>query len=251
MWAKERHQRILAMLKTNSQASALELSKTLGVSRETIRRDLLDLARDGQINRVHGGAVLNEPHPEAPFEKRKVEHLRAKQEIARKAVGLLSPGASLFIDAGTTTSALGHELAKLSSLMIVTNSLEIAITLNAAACDNEVILLGGKMMSDVPATFGELTLSEIRRFNLDFAFVSPVGIHPELGAFSFDYHESEVASAMFSQSRKTVVLADFSKLGQHSRVRIAQLDDVSHLVSDKKADAAQLNSFRSKGVHVL
>lgn len=190
MWAKERHQRILALLQSNQQVSANALAELLEVSRETIRRDLLELERNAQINRVHGGAVLPDPCGEAPFENRKTAQMRAKQDIARKAATLIPPGASIMVDAGTTTSVFGQALAKLSGIMVVTNSIDIAQTIKDAGADIELILVGGQMLSDVPATFGELTLSEIRRFKVDLAFVAPVALHADDGAFSYDLREA-------------------------------------------------------------
>ena len=88
MWAKERRQRILAMLAANQQVSANDLAGMLGVSRETVRRDLLDLEEIGKVARVHGGAVLPEARTEDPFQQRMATQIRAKSEIAKKAVGL-------------------------------------------------------------------------------------------------------------------------------------------------------------------
>jgi len=168
MWAKERHQRILSMLATNQQVSANDLAGMLSVSRETVRRDLLDLEEAGQVNRVHGGAVLPEPCTEEPFRQRMSARIRAKKDIARKAASLIRPGQTIMVDAGTTTAIFGQELAKLTGVSVITNSLDIATTLQGAGKD--VLLLGGRLATDVPATVGELTLSEIRRFRADLCF---------------------------------------------------------------------------------
>ena len=141
MWAQERHQRILSMLAASRQVSANDLAEMLSVSRETVRRDLLDLEKTGQVNRVHGGAVLPEPRTEEPFRQRMTVQLRAKSEIARKAAGLIQPGQTILVDAGTTTAIFARELAKLSGVSVITNSLDVATTLQGAG--KEVLLLGG------------------------------------------------------------------------------------------------------------
>lgn len=249
MWAQERHQRILSMLAASRQVSANDLSQMLNVSRETVRRDLLDLEKTGQVNRVHGGAVLPEPRTEEPFRQRMTVQLRAKSEIARKAAGLIQPGQTILVDAGTTTAIFARELAKLSGVTVITNSLDVATTLQGAG--KEVLLLGGRMLADVPATVGELTLSEIRRFSVDLCFSAPVAVHPVKGAFFYDLQEAEIAIAMAAQARRSVILADQSKLGETSRVRSWEPAEIGTLVTNKAATAEQITAFDEAGVCVI
>ncbi|ASP20066.1 HTH-type transcriptional repressor GlcR [Antarctobacter heliothermus] len=249
MWAQERHQRILSMLAASRQVSANDLAEMLSVSRETVRRDLLDLEKTGQVNRVHGGAVLPEPRTEEPFRQRMTVQLRAKSEIARKAAGLIQPGQTILVDAGTTTAIFARELAKLSGVSVITNSLDVATTLQGAG--KEVLLLGGRMLADVPATVGELTLSEIRRFSVDLCFSAPVAVHPVKGAFFYDLQEAEIAIAMASQSSRSIILADQSKLGETSRVRSWEPGEIGTLVTNKAATTEQIAAFRKAGVNVM
>lgn len=249
MWAKERHQRILSMLTANRQVSANDLAEMLNVSRETVRRDLLDLEEAGQINRVHGGAVLPEARSEEPFQQRMKAQIRAKSEIARKAAGLIQPGQTILVDAGTTTAIFGRELAKLTGVSVITNSLDIATTLQGAG--REVLLLGGRMAADVPATVGELTLSEIRRFRADICFSAPVAVHSAKGAYFYDLQEAEIAAAMSAQAARAVVLADHSKLGETSRVQSWATEDMGTLVTNRAAPADQVAAFKAKGVDVI
>ncbi|WP_417210076.1 DeoR/GlpR family DNA-binding transcription regulator [Antarctobacter sp.] len=249
MWAQERHQRILSMLAASRQVSANDLAEMLNVSRETVRRDLLDLEKTGQVNRVHGGAVLPEPRTEEPFRQRMTVQLRAKSEIARKAAGLIQPGQTILVDAGTTTAIFARELAKLSGVTVITNSLDVATTLQGAG--KEVLLLGGRMLADVPATVGELTLSEIRRFSVDLCFSAPVAVHPVKGAFFYDLQEAEIAIAMAAQAQRSVILADQSKLGETSRVRSWEPAEIGSLVTNRAATAEQIAAFREAGVSVM
>lgn len=248
MWAKERHQRILSMLAANQQVSANDLAKMLNVSRETVRRDLVDLAETGKVNRVHGGAVLPEPRSEQPFRQRMTAQLRAKSEIARKAAALIQPGQTILVDAGTTTAIFAREIVKLSGVSVITNSLDVATTLQGAG--REVLLLGGSMAADVPATVGELTLSEIRRFRADLCFSAPVAVHPVKGAFFYDLKEAEIAIAMAAQAPRSILLADHSKLGETSRVRSWEPEGIDVLVTDRAAGADLVTAFREAGVEV-
>ncbi|WP_297735655.1 DeoR/GlpR family DNA-binding transcription regulator [uncultured Maricaulis sp.] len=248
MWAKERHQRILSMLAAKQQVSANDLAEMLKVSRETVRRDLVDLEETGQVNRVHGGAILPEPRSEQPFRKRISAQLRAKSEIARKAAGLIQPGQTILVDAGTTTAIFARELAKLSGVSVITNSLDVATTLQGAS--REVLLLGGRMAADVPATVGELTLSEIRRFSADLCFSAPVAVHPTKGAFFYDLQEAEIAIAMAEQAPRSILLADHSKLGETSRVRSWEPGEIDVLVTNRAVTSENLVAFRQAGVQV-
>jgi DeoR family transcriptional regulator, fructose operon transcriptional repressor len=249
MWAKERHQRILLMLGANQQVSANDLAEMLGVSRETVRRDLLDLEEVGKVARVHGGAVLPEPRSEDPFRQRMATQVRAKTEIAKKAVGLVQPGQTIMVDAGSTTAVFARELAKVSGVSVITNSLDVATTLQAGGLD--AVLLGGRIAADVPATVGELTLSEIRRFEVDICFSAPVALHPAKGSFFYDLQEAEISIAMAAQAAQKVVLAHHTKLGATSRVRAWDVDGIGTLVTNRAAPDEMLGQFRDAGIEVI
>ncbi|MFW2541787.1 DeoR/GlpR family DNA-binding transcription regulator [Primorskyibacter sp. 2E107] len=249
MWAKERHQRILSMLTANQQVSANDLAEMLSVSRETIRRDLLDLEQSGKVARVHGGAVLPEPRSEDPFRQRMGAQIRAKSEIGKKAVGLVQPGQTILIDAGSTTAIFARELAKVPGVSVITNSIDIAMTLQGA--EREVLLLGGRMAADVPATVGELTLAEIRRFHVDLCFSAPVAVHPAKGAYFYDLQEAEIAIAMAAQAQQRIILADHGKLGETSRVQSWPAAQISTLVTNRAATDDQIAALRRAEIPVL
>ena len=179
MWQEDRHQRIRALLSTLQRVSTERIMADLGVSRETVRRDLLDLEALGELRRVHGGAI--KPADEAPIAERAHIRVKSKTAIAKAAIGVIASGQTLFIDAGTTTSALAEELAKLANLTVVTNSIDVALKMRGATeqqaeAANEVILLGGSISDRAMATGGSTTILEIHRYRADMALLSPVGI---------------------------------------------------------------------------
>lgn len=249
MWVAERHRRILDLLQTHQRLTTEHFAERLGVSRETVRRDLIELERCGQLARVHGGAVPPSAtaRPEPAYVERTGLHLPQKHEIAHLAAGLIEPGQACFLDAGSTTLALAEALVRKEGLVIITNSLEAATAL-AQVPGNEVRLLGGRLETDVPATYGEQTVAEIGRLQVDWAFVSPVGFDAANGAMDYLWHEATVARAMLARARQRVVLADASKLGEASRIQICPATDVDVLVTDASADGAQLSAFRVAGV---
>ncbi|SDI04468.1 transcriptional regulator, DeoR family [Vibrio xiamenensis] len=248
MWTHERHNEIVSRISENGKVTTNALVDGLSVSRETIRRDLLELEQKGVIQRVHGGAVLatnrkpkaegpnptitkpNDPPSENSFQQRLNEKLSEKRAIAQIACTLIDDGSAIFIDAGTTTLAFAHALTgSAKGLKVITNSIEIAGILSSQP-DYEVLLLGGIPNTEVNATYGELTLSDIERFHVDYSIISPVGAHSVYGFSSYHLREAEVARAMMRHSTKRIILAHAEKLGVQSRVKICSPESIDHLV---------------------
>lgn len=246
MWVDQRHQRIIELIATLGRVEADAVAAELRVSRETIRRDLMLLEDKGQLRRIHGGAIRPDPPPERPFRARKRAQMEAKRRIARAAADLIKPGISCFIDAGTTTAAFAEAIAGIEDVLVLTNSIEIAVHLRGANTKSEVVLLGGRMALEVPATHGELTIAEIGRHRVDFAILSPVAVHPTAGITYHELAEAAIARAMMEQAAQTMLLADHTKLGGISRSVICACRDLDTLVSDGPADA--LDPYRAAGV---
>lgn len=256
MLEETRLHRIRTLLTTLNQISTEQLAQDLGVSRETVRRDVIKLESMGVLRRVHGGVVSTDPAPEPPLAVRNTVRAREKQLIARAAVQQLSAGQTLFIDAGSTTSILAEALISMPSMTIITNSLTVATTLAGTTApglkpDHEVILLGGQMDSSAQATIGAGTVSEISRYRADIALLSPVGIHSEVGASCFAQDEAAVASAMARHARDTLILADHSKVGISSRIIYAGISEVDMLITDTAAVRQQDLEALQQAVHVV
>lgn len=236
MLPEERHERIRTLLANYQHLSTERIAADLGVSRETVRRDVLKLEDRGELRRVFGGVTALDAVPEAPIEKRAQVHLKEKRRIARAAAAMLVPGKTVFVDAGSTVSALADELVGLAGLTVITNSFEVAVRLAGSqprtGSDHDVIVLGGRPRKGLQATYGDITVGQIHRYRADYAFVSPVGLHPGSGASSYDRAEAEVARAMCEQSRCVVILADHSKLGQHSRVQFCEMSRIDRVITD-------------------
>lgn len=236
MLKEERYIRIRSLLATFARVNVDRIIKDLEVSRETVRRDLLELEDLGELRRVHGGAVAIGPTPEPSLAVRLVERQREKRAIAKAAVGLLRPGQTLFLDTGSTTAMLAEEVATLSGMTVITNSLDIALKLAGAdegrATRNEILLLGGNIHVKTRATHGSGALQDIHRFHADVALLSPTGLHPTLGAMSFEHHEASVARAMAEQAQQVFILADHCKIGQTSRVAYVRNADIDVVVTD-------------------
>lgn len=239
MWHEERRQRIRSLIDTFGRVSIDRVTGDFGVSRETIRRDLLEMEAEGELRRVRGGAVANEDGREAPYRVRSAVRVREKRAIAAAAAQLVEAGQTLFLDAGSTTATLAERLAGLSGLTVITNSVDVANHISGAdgAGDrvNRAVLLGGEFNPEPPATFGDATINELARHQADIAMLSPFGLEVLKGATSYDPREAEIARAMIANARKTVLLVDHSKIGSVSRVAYCAATEIAQLVVDAKA----------------
>lgn len=252
MWHHERQQRICSLVNTFNQLSTERLADELGVSRETIRRDLLHLEDLGELRRIHGGAVsIGKEEP--PINVRSNLNINEKKLMAKLARSQVKSGQTLFVDAGSTTALLAEELKKLSGLIVITNSWDVAYALEScnqeegSSGNNEIILLGGKINPQLKSTFGKKTISEICKYRADMALLSPVGIDANFGASSYDHDEATIAESMVRNADKVLILADHSKIGKVSRVSYCPIKEVDFLVSDKSIkDPLILESLHRK-----
>ena len=247
MWAHERHSRIVALLNERQRLTTETFSAELGVSKETIRRDLIELELSGKLSRVHGGAIPQNVPIEPSYVEREELHRPEKRAIARAAAALIAPGMSCFIDAGSTTQALAQALLARTDIQIVTNSVSIASEL-AGNPGLDVVLLGGRIAQEMPATYGDQTVAEIGRYHLDLAIVSPVGVDARAGAMDYLWHEAAVARAMLEHARQRIVLADRTKLGRTSRMQICSASAVDVLVTDALAGDKVVRQLQAGGV---
>lgn len=235
MWLEARHQRIQSLLERLDRITTDQVVEALGVSRETVRRDFLELEAQGMLKRVHGGAVRIQP--EAPIDKRIATRVKYKQRIARSVAQHLDRAATVFMDAGSTTTILARELAGLSDLTIITNSLDAALKFREAEekSNSRLVLLGGDLSHRLSATAGSVTVAEIARYNADYALLSPVAIDAARGATSFDHDEAAIAQAMVRNARKVLILADYSKIGLSSRISYCASSKVEMLFTNAQA----------------
>lgn len=256
MWHHERHQRICSLVNTFKQLSTEKLVSELGVSKETIRRDLLHLEAMGKLQRIHGG-VIAIGKEEPPIDIRSKLHVNEKKAMVKLARSQVESGQTIFVDAGSTTALLAQELSKLSGLIVITNSWDVAYNLESShkeervSSSNKVIFLGGSINPQLKSTYGNRTVLEICSYKADMALLSPVGIEGHFGASSYDHHEAAVAKAMVSNADKVMILADHSKIGKLSRISYCPVDKVDFLVSDRPVNDVLLKSSLHHNAKIL
>lgn len=249
MLAEQRHQYILAQVAKTGALSVAELVNDLNVSRETIRRDLNALASRGLLVTTHGGALSSERR-EPDLDTRESANASAKRAIGARAAELVPDGASLVIDSGSTTQAVARALTDRHRLAVYTNDWRIALLL-ARHNDNRVTLLGGELAESEDATFGLDTVQQLAQYHADFAFIGAGGITPEAHLTDYTRMAAEVRSRMIASANLVVVVADNSKFGRVTPVRINGFERARYLVTELAPDRALAKAIAARGPELL
>jgi DeoR/GlpR family transcriptional regulator of sugar metabolism len=242
MLARHRQSLILQTVRSDGSARVSDLTQRLGVSDMTIRRDLEVLAREGLVEKVHGGAVLpGSPASHDPgFEAKLVLERPEKTAIARAAAGLVRPGTAIALAGGTTTFALAQCLLDVPGLTIVTNSLRVTNLFNGthgldSAADSVVLTGGVRTPSD--SLVGPVADLTIRSLHFDLLFLGCYGIDVDAGLTTPNLAEAETNRTLMRVARRVVVLADHTKWGLVSLSSFAGLSDIDVLVTDDMLSA--------------
>ncbi len=253
MYPEERQQAIAAQVIAQGRASVTELAQTYDVTTETVRRDLAVLDRAGVLRRVHGGAVptralhLVEPSVEA----REATRAAHKQAIARAAAEFFpQSGATILIDAGTTTARLAALIPADRELLVVTNSVPIAARL-AGLGSVSLQVLGGRVRGLTQAIVGDQALATLAALRVDVAFVGANGITVRHGLSTPDPDEAAVKRAMVACANFIVVVADSSKVGHEEFVSFAPIQALDVLVTDAGISPACCAELAGEGLEVV
>lgn len=230
----KRHKDILGILETEGAVTIAALANQLGVSLETVRRDVRPLTEDGTLIRIHGAVGLAGRIGEAPFQKRMRENAEAKRAIARAVAATIRDGESVMFDTGTTTSFVARELMQHRRLTVVTNSSDIARTL-ATVNGNRVYMAGGELRSDSGAAFGKSALDFIGQFTVHHAVIS-AGAIDQGGVMDYALEEAEFARLVLSRGQRRVVVTDHTKFGRRGLITVAGFDEVGEIVTDRAPD---------------
>jgi DeoR/GlpR family transcriptional regulator of sugar metabolism len=248
MLTVQRKQHLLDKLRRDGRLVARALSIELDVSEDTIRRDLREMARDGLLQRVHGGALPASPAT-ASLAVRATIAQDDKQAIGRAAARLVLPGQVVCVDGGTTAVQLVRHLALDLRATIVTHSPVIACELLPFE-QIEVILLGGRLLRHSMVAIGAATVDAIGRLRADLYFMGVCSLHPEAGLSTGDFEEACVKRALCHAAAETIVLASSEKLATASPYQVVGLDDVSGIVVPGTVEAALLAPYVARGLTI-
>ena len=251
MYAEERQLWIVERARASGRVEVAALAEELRVTTETVRRDLTTLERHALLRRVHGGAIPIERLGFEPALAARDSVLTAEKErIARLALAELPEEGSILLDAGTTTARLADALPTDRELVVLTNALPIAMSLSVRP-NITVLMLGGRVRGRTQAAVDAWALQALADSYVDVAFIGTNGISPDRGLTTPDTTESAVKRAMIRAARRTVVLADHTKVGQDHLSRFAALDEIDTLITDSGLDAKVADELRALGPKVL
>ncbi|WP_325599852.1 DeoR/GlpR family DNA-binding transcription regulator [Nocardioides sp.] len=244
---------MVQLISQQGRMSVAELSDNLSVTTETVRRDLSALERMGLIRRVHGGAVPASALAsiESGISERDQANTEAKDAIAAAAIALLPPpGSMIVIDAGSTTARFAALLPRDHGLTVVTHAVPIAARL-AGLPHIDLVLLPGRVRPTTHAAVGVDTVLALSDVRADVSFVATNGLSIAHGLTTPDRDEAATKRAIVAAGRRTVVLADSTKIGVESSLRFAALSDIDVLITDSGVSDEDASALAAADVEVV
>lgn len=237
MFAVERQKKILEMLKENSAVWVSKLSDELGVTEETVRRDLEKLEAKELLIRTHGGAIpIENAKLELSLEKRKHTNTDIKAKLAKEAAKFIVPGDTIFLDASTTTFYLSKELKSMKNITVITNSLRIIQELSEES-GLKVISVGGHVMGSNQSFVGNLAEQNITNyFFADKMFFSSRGITKNGGILESNEQECAIKQRMLKNATEKFYLCDASKIGRIGFAKLAHLSEIDQIITESVPD---------------
>jgi DeoR/GlpR family transcriptional regulator of sugar metabolism len=249
MLTAERRRAILGRLEQDGKVVSSELVTALGVSEDTVRRDLHSLAVEGLLQRVHGGALPPAvAHAMRPFATRLEIAHEAKVALAEAALPLLAGAQVIVLDGGTTSLELARRLPAGQRCTVVTNSPPIAGAL-AEHPNADVVVVGGRLLKGDQVTVGSTATEALRSVRADVCVLGICSLHPEVGVTTLDHDEAQVKRAMVAAAGEVIALATADKLRSASPWVVAALSGIDHLVTD--GDVAQTRPYAAAGIDVV
>ncbi len=227
--------RQLALLKSVQDLGSVtveQLADQLGVTLQTVRRDVQRLAENGHVTRFHGGVRLPSSTTENLGHQQRVSlNADAKTRIARSVAAALPNDCSLILNIGTTIEAIARALSRHTGLRVITNNLNVASILSANPhC--EVIVVGGVVRGRDQGIVGEAAVDFIRQFKVDIALIGISGIESDGSLRDYDYREVKVSQTILTHAREVWLAADHSKFNRPAMVEMGTIEQIDHLFTD-------------------
>jgi DeoR family transcriptional regulator, glycerol-3-phosphate regulon repressor len=249
--ASARHARIVALVRQRGFVTIEKLAVQFGVTVQTIRRDLTQLAAEAKVSRFHGGAGLPSSVENIDYSTRKVLNLMEKKRIAKLVAQHVPDHSSLFINIGTTTEAVARELLGHEDLRFITNNLNVALLL-AGKPEFKVVVAGGTVRSRDGGIVGQSANDMIAQFRVDVAIIGISGIDTDGTLLDYDYDEIRATQAIMGNARQVFLVADHSKFSRRPMVRAGLISSVSALFTDQMPppQIATLMAAHDREIHI-
>jgi len=251
LYAYERRRWLVDQARQAGRIDVAEVAQALTVAKETVRRDLTALESEGLLRRVHGGAIpIERLGFEGTLTLRTGSRPDEKGRIADHALGLLGTAESIYIDEGSTAQVFAERLHPPQALTVVTNAITVAMLL-APREHITVILIGGRVRGKTFGTIDHWAIRMLEDFVFDLCVIGTNGLTVERGLTCPDPAVAAVKARAVMSSRRTVLLADGSKIGSDSSYRFAQVRDLTAIITDRSASESQLRRLRAIGIEAV
>lgn len=249
MLTSQRKSLILDMLRREGQVVAKRVAEEFSLSEDTIRRDLRELAAEGLLRRVHGGAMP--VSPDLPdFSTRRAVSSDAKQRLGARAAGLVREGQMIFLDGGTSTAEIARALPREIAFTVATHSPTIAAELEHHPTA-EVILIGGPLYKHSMVAVGAAAMTQISLLRPDIFFLGATAVHPARGLSTGDFEEAAIKRHIAASSGETYVPITAEKLDASSPCTIMPVSDIAGMIVEKGIDEERLAPYLSLGVNII
>jgi DeoR family transcriptional regulator, glycerol-3-phosphate regulon repressor len=245
-----RHRRLLDHIRQHGDTSVEELARVLGVTSQTIRRDIRELEDARLLARYHGGVGIPSTVENIDYDQRRVMDTEAKCRIAQLAAARVENGRSLIINIGTTNEEVAKALLRHHGLRVITNNLNVASIMSDCP-DAEVIVAGGVVRNRDRGIVGEATIDFMRQFKVDIGIIGVSGIENDGTLLDYDYREVRVTQAIMEQSREVWLVADHTKFGRHALVRVGSIAQVHKFFTDLPVPPEAADAFEKAGIEVI
>jgi DeoR/GlpR family transcriptional regulator of sugar metabolism len=246
MLAAERRDHLLRLLATEGKIVAKDVAARLGLSEDSVRRDLRELAAAGLCQWVYGGALPASPAV-VDYAARGQLAPESKQKVAAAAVRLIRPDSAVILDGGTTALAVARALPPTLACTVITHSPTIATAL-VEHPTADVFLLGGRLFKHSAVTCGAVAMEAAQTISADTCFLGVTGVHPEAGLTTGDAEEAAMKRALAARAADTYILASAEKIGTASRYRVLSWPDVTALITDAPATDPVIAEIEALGV---
>lgn len=245
IFAEERQNKIISMLKIKNKLLVNELCDTFSVSPATIRNDLNSLEKRGLLKRTHGGAISGGKAGFEPTSVQKAEKNRSQKEIiAKAAAALVENGDTIALDSGTTAMRLAEQLSGKQGITIITTDIRIAKLLEDFS-GVSVILAGGTLRKGFSCTTGSITNSVLKSLNVDKAFIAANAVNPRGQLCTPDIEQAEIKKNLIAMAAQTILICDSSKFGAYSFAKFGNLSDIDTVITDGEIDESVLKNLKN------
>ena len=226
-----RQAEMLALAQQNGRIGVPEMADHFHVSPQTIRKDLNEICERGLLQRIHGGAVVQSGVTNYGYDARRLLAEDEKRLIGSQTAALVPNGSSLFINIGTTTEQVAIALRDKRDLMVITNNINV-VNILSSRDDFEIVLAGGIVRHTDGGIVGEAAVDFIRQFKTDYAIIGASAVDPDGSLLDYDYREVRVTQAIIENARRTLLVADKTKLDRTAPVRIAHVSQLDGIITD-------------------